>query len=164
MNLPTHVAVGLLWGRSAACTAASPIVFVLAAFGVNMVGVPEDIESAVEGAGAQVLSKSIDQVIAALDLVQSEKVREAISIKRGYEQGLLQLENVAGIGVGLPNERTTPVITIFLKEDDPETHARIPSEIDGVPTHIIVSGPFRFLSGPSDGSPVTQHGSGRQTR
>jgi len=73
-----------------------------------------------------------------------EAIEHAVKVKNRHEQNMLQLDGVVGIGVGLA-EPEAPAIKIYLKEDRPETRARIPASLDDVPVQIVVTGAIEAL-------------------
>lgn len=65
-------------------------------------------------------------------------------VKDRHASELLQVPNVVGIGVE-QDETGQFVITVHLKDDDPDTLSQLPSQIEGYPVKIELSGPYRKL-------------------
>lgn len=68
------------------------------------------------------------------DITQIEAAKEQLS------RQLLDIEGVAGIGIGEFNNRLC--ITVFLENDSPELKAKVPEEFQGFPVITEVTGPI----------------------
>jgi hypothetical protein len=71
---------------------------------------------------------------------------EARAAKRRHSVLLLQQPGVSGVGVERDSEGSY-FIAIHLDQTDPEAGKDVPSQLDGCPTRLVHSGPFRKLSG-----------------
>ncbi len=82
-----------------------------------------------------------------------EAIARAQAVKAKYEHMLMRKQNVVGVGVGLQEQggRSTGKVAIVvsvrdkLPLDQIPPNERIPSELDGVPVDVRVTGPFRAL-------------------
>ena len=111
-------AVGLLFAGSPDYTVANPIAAVQAAFGVTMVGSGDGTGDCPD-----------DPVV---------ESSAATAAKRRNENALLNLPSVAGVGVGVGGN-----IEVYLANENAQTRARIPAQVDGVPVRVIVTGEFQ---------------------
>ena len=62
----------------------------------------------------------------------------ATAAKRRNENALLNLPSVVGVGVGVGGH-----IEVYLANDNAQTRARIPAQLDGVPVRVVVTGEFQ---------------------
>ncbi len=68
-------------------------------------------------------------------------VTKAGEIIKRYEQIWMGLENVTGVGTGKTNDGRTCLV-ISLVKDDQFTRDIFPSEIEGLPVQVRISGNF----------------------
>ncbi|MBI5385026.1 MAG: hypothetical protein HZA90_10110 [Verrucomicrobia bacterium] len=113
-------AVGLLFAGGATSTFANRIGNVLTGLGVTMVGGTTTTASGVTVGGADFLAT-------------------AKAAKERHSQALLDTPGVHGHGVG-HSPGGQPVIEVYV-EDEP-AKGRVPSQLDGVPVRVIVTGPI----------------------
>ena len=86
-------------------------------------------------------------------MASSEAVAHAQAVKAKYERQLLRKRNVVGVGVGFQERggRTTDnvCIVVSVREKLPPGQLApqdvIPTELDGVPVDVKVTGAFRAL-------------------
>jgi hypothetical protein len=71
-------------------------------------------------------------------------VGRAARVLRERGSQLFEIAEVVGHGVGLGNGNQ-PVIEVYLARESSQARARIPAQIQSVPVHVIVTGPFRAL-------------------
>jgi hypothetical protein len=64
-------------------------------------------------------------------------------VKARHELDLLRIEGVQGVGVGLDEKGQQEVIKVYVNKKTPLLQQRIPSEIEGFPVDVEVSGEFR---------------------
>lgn len=84
-------------------------------------------------------------------LGQQSATKKAISVKQAYQDQLMTLKNVMGVGVGFRKKggvRTNEVAIVVMVNEKylPEQLAAqdlIPSEIEGVPVDVQVVGEFK---------------------
>jgi len=88
-------------------------------------------------------------------MTDSESIARAQQIKAKYEKALMRKHNVVGVGVGF-RERggqvtDTVCIVVSVREKLPPDQLApqdvIPSELEGVPVDVKVTGAFRALPG-----------------
>ena len=72
-----------------------------------------------------------------------QEVRE---VKRRHAAQLLGLPGVSGVGVQ-KDESGQFVLTLHLDSADAKAFDGLPSEIEGIPVRLVVSGPFRKFRG-----------------
>lgn len=111
-------AVGLLFAGSSSYTIGSPISSVLSAFGVSMVGSGDGTGDCPEA-------------------VPSGTTDSAKEAKGRNEEALLHIPDVVGVGVGHDG-----AIEVYLARDNASSRARVPSELENIPVHVIVTGEF----------------------
>ncbi len=68
----------------------------------------------------------------------------ARTVKEAHEAHWLSLEGVAGVGVGRDPDGGARIV-VSVAADSKELRRRIPSEVEGVPVHLQVTGPIRPL-------------------
>ncbi len=141
--------VGLLFAGNESFTAANPIKKVQNQLGkrrpkgdVNFVGC-----TASAAATSTDTATSTQEEVMAQDaseiLMADPEVRFASRVLARRRHQLMTPSNVFGIGVGLSSSGPAePVIHIFADRDKPESWSELPSEIDGVRTEIVPTGPF----------------------
>lgn len=64
---------------------------------------------------------------------------------QNYERDLMAIDGVEGVGVGRCGDQDC--LIVFIREDEPAIRDQIPSQIDGIPIEIQVSGPIEAGSG-----------------
>jgi len=70
--------------------------------------------------------------------------RESIEqVKSKYEMEWLRIEGVEGVGIGEENEK--PVIRVYVAKKTKTIQEKVPSQIEGYPVRIEVSGEFHAL-------------------
>lgn len=114
-------AVGLLFAGGSGSTLANPINDVLNAFRVRMVG---------EGSAKPQDEKAGPDVFA-----------YAGPVKQRYDPMLMGKPGVVGTGLSL-DARGRPVIEIYTIDGKAGAAAPLPAALDGVPTRVVVTGPF----------------------
>ena len=70
---------------------------------------------------------------------------EATAIKKLHSWKLLQQPGVSGVGVERDEEGNF-FIAIHVSADDTAAESALPKQLDGCPTRLIRSGPFRKFS------------------
>ena len=63
-------------------------------------------------------------------------------VKKQHETRLLQLPGVVSVGIGL-NENGQSAIVVGLDKANPETEARLPSQLEGFPVLVRIVGPLK---------------------
>jgi hypothetical protein len=123
---PNPRAVGLLFAGSSTDTFANPISYVLSSLGVMIVG-----------AG----SPSPFSVAQSLPGVDASAVEAVNKVKERYEEDILNIEGVVGIGIGL--SETVPgevVIEVYIEKPLYEMTQTIPDKLEGIPVKIVETG------------------------
>jgi hypothetical protein len=64
-------------------------------------------------------------------------------VKSSHEIELMNIEGVQGVGIGQDDVRNRKVIKIYVDKSKKSMRQKIPSELDGYPVDIEVSGEFR---------------------
>ena len=67
---------------------------------------------------------------------------EARAAKKRHSAALLQQPGVSGVGVERDSDGSY-FIAIHVDQDDPQAGKDLPSQLDGCPTRLVRSGPFR---------------------
>jgi hypothetical protein len=62
--------------------------------------------------------------------------------KEKHEAGILKIEGVISVGIGLKKDRT-PAIIVGLKQEDQDLIRRIPSMIEGYPVEVQIIGSIK---------------------
>lgn len=73
----------------------------------------------------------------------SKEKDEVKDIKKRYENMLLAIDGVEGVGIG--EESGSPVISIYVAEKTKSLIEKLPSELDGIRVRINESGKFKAL-------------------
>lgn len=63
-------------------------------------------------------------------------------VKSKHERELLKIEGVQGVGIGLDNDKDRQVIKIYADKKTKALQERVPTELEGYPVQIEVSGEF----------------------
>jgi len=128
---PNPRAVGLLFAGGDNDTFANPIGNVLSAFGVSMVGAGGFCSLPTTSAGADNLAIP----------AQSQLVETLSRIKERYEDAILHIEGVVGMGVGLSD--TDPgqlVIETYVKRPAQEMKPILPERLENILVKIVETG------------------------
>lgn len=62
------------------------------------------------------------------------------AVQAHYEEKLMNIPGVVGIGIGLCNEQ--PCLKVMVEQQTPELEAKIPNKLEGFPVEIEVTGMF----------------------
>ncbi len=127
-------AVGLLFAGTQRATFVNPIGSVLTSFGVSMVGDP-DFCTSEAGPASDHMPESLH--IPPFERGALEATRKA---KRRHEESLLRIEGIVGLGIGLSETGSHPVIEVYTKRPPAEMGGRIPKMLEGVPVEVIETG------------------------
>lgn len=73
----------------------------------------------------------------------SDETERARRVKRENEARWLALEGVVAVGIGTVGGR--PGIVVSVRADSPRLRRELPSEVEGVPVEVRVSGDLRAL-------------------
>lgn len=114
-------AVGLLFAGSGTSTVANPIGLALSALNVKLVG---------KSSSSKMQEKTAPDPLAAIG-----------AMKTRHDDDLLADPGVVGTGVSVDGAGR-PVIEIYTLDDKAAARAKMPKMIEGVPTRIVVTGPF----------------------
>jgi hypothetical protein len=125
--------VGLLFAGSSSYTIANPIDAVTSALGVSMVGSGDGSDGDCASAPTPTSTPSATPTATATPKPHG-KPHDA---KAHVEDALLSLPDVVGVGVG-----ANGTVEVFLANDNAQTRRQIPSQVEGVPVHVQVSGAF----------------------
>lgn len=80
-------------------------------------------------------------VAAASGDAASARLKHAKAVLAGHSNALFSLPSAVGHGIGLSSG--SPVIEIYLTNENASARAMAPTVLDGVPVRIIVTGPFK---------------------
>lgn len=72
-------------------------------------------------------------------MTQEERAEQ---VKDRYSLELLSRPGVSGVGVE-QDDSGQYVLTVHVETDDPEVRRQLPAQIEGFPTRVVRSGPFR---------------------
>lgn len=125
-STPHPRAVGLLFAGSSTDTFANPITYVVSSLGVMIVGA---------GYSSPI---SVAQSLPGVDASAVEAVNK---VKERYEEGMLNIEGVVGIGIGL--SETVPgevVIEVYTEKPIDEMRQIIPDTLEGINVKIVETG------------------------
>lgn len=64
-------------------------------------------------------------------------------VKEAWEQQLMAIPGVMGIGIGLTKDRQEKCIKVYVNRNTSAEAARIPKEIEGYPVEVELRGTFR---------------------
>ena len=126
--------VGLLFAGSSTTTIANPISDITSAFGVTFVGGADHPVACPTATAATTASAARGPLVGS--------VGRALLAKENHADRLMQDEAVIGVGVGSdPADPSEAVVVIYLEQG--RMHAPIPTELDGVRTHVVRTDAFR---------------------
>ena len=129
LDTATSTPVGLLFAGSSTQTIANHLVFVYLSLGV-----------VVDGADAP----GLEEVVRRLYALERDPVRRRLkAIQRRWEQRILSIHNVVGMGIGQSENSNDPAFVVFLNQDSPQLRESIPSDLDNVPVRLVESGEFK---------------------
>jgi hypothetical protein len=66
-------------------------------------------------------------------------------VKADWEERLMAMPGVMGVGIGLTQDRQRTCIKVYVNRQSPAPTAQIPQEIEGYPVEVEVRKPFRAL-------------------
>jgi hypothetical protein len=130
--------VGLLFAGGSTDTFANPINSVLSAFGVTIVG----------SASATTEEQSTNGGLT----VNNPEIAAAIAVQERYQDALMEIPGVTGVGIGQSEETGQPIIEVYLEQATIELEQTIPQALESTPVKIIVTGPIEARSCPVSSS------------
>jgi hypothetical protein len=136
-------AIGLLFaGSSNGLGVINPILRVLHALNVSIV------PGCVNSGGQPAAEQDSLRVEAELE-GPSEAFRKSVAVVRAvkekHEKDLIDMDEVAAVGISQADDADHAALTVFVTRDTPDVRAKVPSELEGVPVKIVESGEFRAL-------------------
>ncbi len=126
--------VGLLFAGSSTDTFANPINAVLSAFGVTIVG------SASSAAEKQSTHEELT--------MNNPEVVAATAVQERYQDALMEIPGVAGVGTGQSEETAQPIVEVYLEQATIELEQTIPQALESIPVKIVVTGPVEARNCP----------------
>lgn len=73
---------------------------------------------------------------------QPPQKRSIQEVKAQHELELLKIQGVQGVGIGRDERKGQPVIKVYIDKKTKDLEERIPSELEGYPVQIEISGEF----------------------
>ncbi len=141
-------AVGLLFAGGSGSTFANPIDMVLTKLNRKMVGgctasiggseplAGNDAAIVVAGAGSDAAPAGSEVT------AEQAAVNAASAVKSRHDKELFAVPGVVGTGIGRSKKTGQIVIKLYLEKETPAALAATPSEIEGVPVEMEVTGPI----------------------
>jgi hypothetical protein len=73
----------------------------------------------------------------------SQTPRSIEEVKEAWEERLMAMPGVVGVGIGLTEDGQQTAIKVYLNQEASRQAAQIPSEIAGYPVEVEIRGTFR---------------------
>lgn len=78
---------------------------------------------------------------------QNADKRTIEQVRGAHEQEWLNIEGVEGVGIGLDDKSDREVLTIYVSQKTKAVQEQIPTQVDGYPVRLEVTGEFHAQAG-----------------
>ena len=121
--------MGLLFAGSNTQAVANHLLFVYLSLGVT-----------VDGEGGPSWEEAVWTYLA----LERDPVRRRLkAIQRRWEQRILSIRNVVGMGIGQRENSEDPAFVVYFEKGASQLRNEVPQQLDSVPVRLVESGAFR---------------------